>query len=287
MTLPAISNNLIDDVDFNTIHNDLDAVLGLELGDTDPTKGGYGLPTFYSTPVTTSDRVSVFQWNNAINDVDIIHTHITGNTYTGATLVTSSTVIEPTLANTLDSDIEYLMDPVRRWTCHPTQFYSTATVSHPVGTSTFWTTSTRVAPWGNLGTESTPQLTHEVVVSWPNKAQTYYYFNQGAYLTWKPYYQGLTSAGTSLDTVWARFLDHVNTTTNFIYDRNTLINWPGGTSTVYESSTMINSGSLYINVIAVPAFTATSQVTFTILYGNSDSSDLIVSPSVQTWSYTV
>lgn len=287
MTLPAISGSLIDDADFNTIHDGLTEVLGLELGDTAPFNGGYGVPTFYSTAVTTSDRATVFQWNNALNDLNIIHTHITGNTYTGVTPVTSSTVIEPTFANTLETDLEYLSDPVRRWTCHPTQFYSTVTNAHPEGTSTFWTTSTRTEPWGNLGPSSVPQIVHETVVSWPAKSMAYYYFNQGAYLTWRPYHLGTNETSTSLDAVWARFIDHLSTTTNYIYDRETLINWPGGTSTTWESSIEINSGSLYINVLAVPSFTETSQVTFTVQYGSSDSSDLIVSPSVATYSYTV
>lgn len=268
MTLPATSGALIDDVDFNDVRAVLDQLLGLN-------DDGYGIASFNSMPVAPGERLDAQQWNTLIKDVNFGHVHITNAATSTAYAVTGTSVVTTTRANDLYAAANWMLDPVRRWTCHPSQFkYNTSTNS--VLFNQDGSTSTRTLDWG-IATRS---ISHKVVVSWPTRDQAYYYFNQGAYLSWQPFH--FNDGLNDLDTEWANFLNEISTAADHKYDRSDFRYWPGGTQTEYTSV----SGLLKVLVEGVVS-NDERTVTFTITYSNLDDSLLIISPTVGYWNVIV
>lgn len=237
-------------------------ILGLD-------SNGWGLPIIDSRRIEGANyRANVLQWNRLLDDVNQINLHVYG-TVTNITSATTSTQIVGTLLEKIDE-----LDAVR-YTCHPSQFqYSTVTNTSTIVSDS---SSVRSLPWGF----STSSITHQVVVGFIDSVAAGYYFNQGNYLTWKPYYliSNTTTISSSvsrivndLDGEWANFIDDIIGNGSYIYDRDKFINYN-------NTTTYWTSGTLHIELNA--AITGTNNVIlFTALYYNDSVTALSVSPSV-------
>lgn len=259
------SGNTILKSEFNTAQAKLQDILGL--GDN-----GYGISVTFSDPVETTQLVSAKQWNRLINDVNIIHTHIT-NTGTNTSALVTGSPVKASTTTALISRVDWLNDDSRRYTCHPSQFFSTGT-SLLTSTSTFYSdsTSTRTIAWGI----NPSIITHQVIATFTSRLSARYYFNIGSYLKFIPYYEGNILA--DMDAYWANFIDYLanHTELDFIYNRSKFVNY---TST----TTSWSSGTLSISVLAEKSVDERT-ITFTTTYGNSDTSNVYIVPSGSTYN---
>lgn len=270
MSFPVTTSQLINDSDFNAIQTIVDDVMGLG-------ENGWGLAIYNSNPVTVTDKVRAFDMNNLIGDVGIIHTHITNVNTSTSYVVTGTTLVNTATFNQLKTTSDYYSSDLRRYTCHPSQFAESNTLTHDVlfyAGGVNGSTSTRSIIWGETTETSVRVISHKLVASWPTRLQARYYFNQGSYISWKPYHFG--DGLNDLDTEWANFIDWLNAPQNlYRYTRNEFVNYEGalGTSTYYTS------GTLQVTVQAIKA-TDEKSVEFNIELTNLDTADLIVTPAV-------
>lgn len=257
------SGTIISITDYNTAQAKLQDILGLG-------EDGYGLPIISTLPLETSQVGSVEQWNRLIDDINVARVHIT-NTSTNTSHITTGTSIIATTVTNLLSDVDWLYN--HRYTCHPSQFYSSVSTGTIVSTSTFFSnsTSTRTISWGTTVTS----ITHEIVVGFPARLLARYYFNLGSYLTFIPFYSG--SLLNDLDGEWANFIDYLRNPANeYKYDRDKYVNY---TSTV----TVWTSGTLSVSVLAEKDVDE-RVIKFTTRYSNSNSISLYITPSGSTWT---
>lgn len=262
--MPTSGTNL-PKTDYNTAQATLQDILSVG-------EDGYGIPILNSDPVEVTQVARARGWNDFISDLNVVHKHIsnvsTNTSYfnTGTSIVTASTV------SNLLARVNWLNDASRRYTCHPSQFYTTGT---SISTSTFFSdsTSTRTLSWG----VDPSIITHEVVVSFPSRLLARYYFNMGSYLSFVPYYEG--DIISDIDGEWATFIDYLRLPANtYKFDREKYL--AGSDITNY------NSGSLTISVLAeISADERT--IKFTTSYSNNASSTLYISPSGSTWTILI
>jgi hypothetical protein len=114
-----------------------------------------------------------------------------------------------------------------------------------------------------------------MVVSWNNRLSARYYFNEGNYLNWNPYYSG--TGLNDLDTEWVNFFiwlgpepwryDH----SLFTEYRSTTTNW--------------NSGTLEIKLVATIS-SDDKSIEVDVTYINNASADLILTPTVGVYNIT-
>jgi hypothetical protein len=259
MTLPVTSSSFIAASDYNDIYAIVSEVIGL--GDN-----GYGLNLFYSQPVSPQYVASVEQWRNLQYDLNTAHIHIT-NTSTANTLISTSTTITAAFINEMWSAANYVN--ANRYTCHPEQYIDTATNTtlYTVNGISERTTSTA---WGDPSGEAA--ITHEVNVVWASRLVQRYFFNTGGVLEWNPYHTGASITANSLtplDTAWANFINYIQATGGWEYDRDTFETWTT-TSTEYTSST------LKISVLANKETERSIRFTFTLT--NTDNPGLEIEP---------
>ena len=261
MTVSNSSNIPADHNDFDIIQNNLQTILGLG-------ENGYGYISINSRPVAPRELIERNRWNNIVDDIDTINLHIL-NTTSGIAYVTTQTVLTAAYYNSLETRINYLMDNSRRYTCHPSQF-----LVDPRAGSTTWVSggdSTRTLAWG---ANETTQITHKVVTSFRTTLSARYYFNDGAYLTWKPYYINNTSTFVNdLDAEWVNFIDYLNVPgREYTYGRYEYNNYD-------STTTNWSSGTLRISLVADRS-TERDRIDFTINYSNISTDDLIINPNV-------
>jgi hypothetical protein len=256
------SGNPILKSDFNDSQAILKDVLGVG-------ENGYGRPVTWSDPVETTQIATAKQWNRFIQDLNLIHNHITNvNTNTSYVNTGTDRITASTVTN-LISSVNYISDAVRRYTCHPSQFVVYQS------TSTFFrdSTSTRTLAWGVDPT----LITHEVVVSFPTRLKARYYFNMGSYLTFVPYYQG--NVISDLDGEWATFIDYLSLPAQeYRFDRQKYL--AGSAVTTWTS------GTLAVSILASIA-TDEKSIKFTTSYSNSDSTTVYITPSGSTWTILI
>lgn len=256
--------------DYNNTLAVLDNMLGLG-------EDGWGLPLLSSSPTSTKNVIRAYEYNNLLKDINVAHTHITNANTSTAAVITGTTLVSAAYANELLDTTNWLHNVTRRYTCHPDQFFK-AQLSAGGTTSTIIPTSgvsVRTNGWGS-GTNST-SIMHKAISAFRSRLAARYYFNQGNYLTFTPFYQGVGL--NDLDAEWTNFIDWINTLgDNFTYQRSDYLSG--------DKTKQWNSGSLYVNVVADRA-TDQSSINFTITYGNNSSPKLLVSPNVAAYRVVI
>ena len=245
---------------YNYIQNITTSILGLG-------PQGWGIGSQNSSQVTTQNRIRVSQWENLITDINFIQRHIT-NATTSSVAPTNTTTIGVDLPNALGPNMYYLSNDLRRYVCHPNQFYG-----YPGETvNTLNGTSTRTTVWGR-------EIEQRVRVDWPTPLFARYFFNSGSVLTWRPTYTSV-AIPNDRDEEWADFIDHLKGSTGYAY---TLTNFLSTSTT----STTYNSGTLSITIIATrdPDLNLAKRVDLTATFRNEDLGYILVDPIQGYWNY--
>ena len=253
--------------DFNDVQSQLNDQLGL--GDD-----GYGIAATFSQGVTGRNRMTANQMGALIRDVNLIHEHITNASTTTLGVNTGTSIVGAAILNDLKGISDWLIDPVRRYTCHPQQYVLNTATNTPL---LFVSTSTRTDVWG--GATGINSISHGLVATFPTRSQARYYFNLGNYLTWQPYFYQ-ANVPNDADKEWAAWIEWLVNTPgqSFVYSRNEYINY-----TIYTQ--VYTSGTLQISVVAAKQLDE-KNIKFTVTYTDNDSSTLLVLPSVAGYSIT-
>lgn len=238
---PGSTATVADYMDSYTIVND---IIGIG-------ENGYGIPVPWAGPVSTKTKIKARDWNYLQRDLNSIFIHVT-NTGTATTTVTNTTIVNSTLSNTVWSGTNEILG--ERYVCHPSQFYA-----DPVTSETWNTTdgtSTRTLAWDM---DATAEITHKVNAAWTTPLTARYFFNQGGYFIYKPFYAN-TGTTATIDTQWVSFINYVGHIGGFEYKRSYFVN------TATNSVTKVwTSGTLKISVVA-ERNSDKDQVLFTVKY---------------------
>ena len=264
MTLPISPGStatvaVSDYMDSYTIVND---IIGIG-------ENGYGIPLLVSGPVTTKTQIKVRDWNYLQRDLNSIYIHVT-DASTATTTVTNTTTVSSTLSNTVYAQTNEIES--QRYTCHPNQFFA-----DPVTNETWNTTngtSTRTISWDM---DATAEITHKVNAAWTTPLTARYFFNQGGYFIYKPFYAN-TGTTATIDTQWVSFIDYVKNQGGFQYTRPYFVN--ADTSLVTKSW---SSGTLRIS-LAVERNAAKNEILFTVKYKRRD---LEIVPNRGYWNIVI
>lgn len=284
MTYPIVTGtSIVQSVDYNSLYDIVTDVFAVD-------DDGYGLYAFASTPISSSNLVRAREWRNLESDlIRTAYFHITNTTtvlsYT--TPIVVGQTIEAQRKNELKAVADYVS--TNRYTCAEGQYYRDPVTGASINTTDG--ISSRTIEWGI--TEN--YIQHKVKVRWANRLVARHFFNTGGYLTWTPYHSN--NGLNDIDSEWAAFIVSIQNSQvaqPIRYDRLSFINQVAGTTaTVYAvGSSQVppnptyESGTLSINV---EIFKANSEdfVEFTITFANDDSAELVVSPTVGYWNYTV
>jgi len=238
---PGSTATVADYMDSWTIIND---IIGIG-------ENGYGVPVARSGPATTKTKIKVRDWNDLQRDLNSIFIHVT-NTGTSTTVVTTTTTVNSTLSNRVWAAVNEIQD--RRYTCHPDQFYADPVTSETWNTSNG--TSTRTIAWDM---DATAEITHRVNAAWTTPLTARYFFNQGGYFIYSPFYAN-TGTTATIDIQWVSFINHVKSQGGYDYRRDQFVNT--ATSVITKSWT---SGTLRISFVAERNAT-NDQILFTIKY---------------------
>jgi hypothetical protein len=254
-------SSLITVYDYNYIQHLTTDIIGLGLD-------GYGQGSQNSVPVSNRKRDSALRWDNLIKDVSFINKHIT-HVNTSTLAPSTGTIIGSALPNELAADINWLADPVRRYTCHPLEYYSVNNTT----TNTLNGTSTRTTVWSK-------QFVHKVRADFPTNRFARYFFNAGGMFVWRPHF--LSVVGNDRDVEWAEFLKYIQAEPPYEYKRNNFINTLTNTTV-----TTYTSGSMTVSIVAERRddITSTQRIDFSATFRNNDVSDLIVYPTTGYWNY--
>ena len=232
-------------------------------------ENGYGIPVPWSGPATTKTKIKVRDWNFLQRDLNSIFIHVT-NTGTATTVVTTTTIVNSTLSNRVWDGVNEIVG--QRYYCHPDQFYADPVTSETWNTTNG--TSTRTISWDM---DATAEITHKVNAAWTTPLTARYFFNQGGYFIYKPFYAN-TGTTATIDTQWVSFIDYVKSTGGFEYTRPYFVNTT--TNLVTKSWT---SGTLKIS-LAAERNVANDQVLFTVKYKRRE---LEIVPNRDYWNIVV
>lgn len=252
---------------FNIAQEKLQDILGIG-------EDGYGLPYILSDPISYTNRVSSQSWNFLLQDVNTIHRHITNQSTSSYITLNTSTILYASTVTNVFSNIDWLYDSTRRYTCHPSQFFTTGTNVLPT-TSTFTLggVSTRTTVWGIDPTS----LSHEVVATFPTRLRANYYFNLGSFLTFDPFVSG--TSYSELDTRWITFVNYMNVNSRkYKYDRAKF---------QYNSTlTTFTSGTLSVSILA-EKINVGKSIKFIITLSDSENTNVYINPTGNSWKILV
>jgi len=261
MTFPVSTGTSITALQYNTLHNSVNNVLGLG-------ENGYGLAILLSAPITNQNKLTAQAWDNLRTDIDIAYRHITNAPSTIPAIVTGTTVVTAAIINKFWEAVEFIDE--NRLTCHPQQYFKDPATGATVNTE--GGVSSRTAGWG-LPPDPT-SITHEVNVVWASPAIRSYFFNSGGILEWKPYHTNapMTPGATlnDLDTEWASFINYVQAQGGWDYGSETYRDWD-------TTSTTYTSGTLRISITASQE--TETNIRFVCTFTNAETPQLIVTPS--------
>lgn len=255
--MSATVGTIITATEYNQSYSLVADVLGLG-------ENGWGIPFTSSNPVSIGNRVYAKSWNDLLADINYANKHIYGTNSSIDYVVTGTTVITAQHANDMLSLITALGDENLRYTCHPSNF-----VFNPLTNSTTNysdSVSLRTLPWGANGTTA---IEHRMVASWSNRLSARYYFNEGNYLSYSPFYSGIGL--NDLDAEWVHFIDYLGPGVwkydhhHFTNYRTTTTNWTSGTLEIIISASIASDDK---------------SVSVDVKYINNASADLILTPTV-------
>lgn len=266
--MTVTNSNNIAAADYNSIYAILEDHLGL--GDN-----GWGLPLLSSSPTIPFRKAGAYEYNNLLKDINIAHTHITNATTSTGYIGQGTTVISAALFNQLLNTSNWLHDSSRRWTSHPDQYFKANKATGGTGTDMvpLSASSERTLAWGANGISS---IYHEATAVFRSPSAARYYFNQGNFLSFLPYYSG--TGINDLDAEWANFIDSIRADP-FIYNRTDFI--AGDKEKLWE-----NAGTLYIRVKADRSLDQ-SVIDFTVTFGNTANPNLLITPAVGTYKVII
>jgi hypothetical protein len=256
---PGSTATVADYMDSYTVIND---IIGIG-------ENGYGVPVPWSGPVSTKTKIRAQDWNYLQRDLNSIFIHIT-NTSTATTELTNAILVNSTLSNTVYSGVNEIVG--QRYFCHPNQFYADPVTSETWNTTNG--TSTRTLVWDM---DATAEITHKVNAAWTTPLTARYFFNQGGYFIYRPFYAN-TGTTATIDTQWVSFINYVQNTGGFEYTRPYFVNT--STSTVVKSWT---SGTLKISMTAQRS-TDKDQLLFTVKYKRRE---LEIVPNRDYWNIII
>jgi len=256
---PGSTATVADYMDSYTVIND---IIGIG-------ENGYGVPVPWSGPVSTKTKIRAQDWNYLQRDLNSIFIHVT-DTGTNTTIVSNTTIVNSTLSNAVYSGVNEILG--QRYICHPNQFFADPVTSETWNTTNG--TSTRTLIWDM---EATSEITHKVNAAWTTPLTARYFFNQGGYFIYKPFYAN-TGTTATIDTQWVSFINYVQNRGGFEYTRPYFVN--PDTSLVTKSW---SSGTLRIS-LAVERNAAKDQILFTVKYKRRD---LEIVPNRGYWNIIV
>jgi hypothetical protein len=256
---PGSTATVADYMDSYTVIND---IIGIG-------ENGYGVPVPWSGPVSTKTKIRAQDWNYLQRDLNSIFIHVT-DTGTNTTIVSNTTIVNSTLSNAVYSGVNEIVG--QRYICHPNQFFADPVTSETWNTTNG--TSTRTLIWDM---EATSEITHKVNAAWTTPLTARYFFNQGGYFIYKPFYAN-TGTTATIDTQWVSFINYVQNRGGFEYTRPYFVN--PDTSLVTKSW---SSGTLRIS-LAVERNAAKDQILFTVKYKRRD---LEIVPNRGYWNIIV
>lgn len=262
MTFPITPGSTATVADYMDSHTVLNDIIGIG-------ENGYGVPVPWSGPVSTKTKIKARDWNYLQRDLNSVFIHVT-NTSTSTTTMTNTTIVNSTLSNTVYEGVNEIVG--QRYYCHPDQFYADPVTSETWNTTNG--TSTRTLVWDM---DATAEITHKVNAAWTTPLTARYFFNQGGYFIYKPFYAN-TGTTATIDTQWVSFINYVQHLGGFEYTRPYFVNT--STSTVTKSWT---SGTLRIS-LAAERSTDKTQLLFTVKYKRRD---LEIVPSRGYWNIIV
>jgi hypothetical protein len=266
MTYPLYSSplTLIQIDDYNTIYNNVEEILGTGID-------GYGLTWLNSVPVTNRNRVTAQGWHNLIADINQIHLHVLNVTTSTVGPTTGTTLVSTATHNDLHYRALWLLDDVRRYTCHPSQYFSDG------GNTIDRTGAVTTSPYrGGVSTSTTTswvgEISHVVTASWTTSLLGHYFFNTGGEFVWSSFYDDTTGVN-DLDQEWAAFILYIQDTQNWKYTRTQWRDtaWP-------TTSTYWTSGTLQISMVAQKDVNTGKGVEFTITYTDTTAPGFIITP---------
>jgi hypothetical protein len=288
-TFPLSTGTLITDAAYNELAATVIEIMG-------PGEDGYGLFNYFTTPITTAMPVRARSWGNLTRDLvntiyhHVAHINTTTNTYSTVLPVNSATsgsAIGVELHNKLKEIADFAL--TNRYTCAEEQYYRDPDTGVTVNTTDG--VSTRTTEWG----VSQDYIEHRVRVRWANRLIARYFFNGGGYITWTPYHSN--NGLSELDAQWASFINNIQTDqgiNELRYDRAAfLAQTAGTTATIYPVGSgrafpdpTYEQGPLSCNV---EVFKANNEAWIQVkaTFRNSDSSLLVVVPTVGYWNFTV
>jgi len=266
--MTVTNTNLVTAADYNSIYTILENHLGL--GDS-----GWGLPLLSSSPTVSPRKITAYEYNNLLKDINIAHTHITNATTSTAYVVKDTTVLTAAFFNQLLTTTDWLYDASRRWTAHPEQYFKAnlATGGTATDMSPLSAISERTLPWGANGISS---IYHEATAVFRSPSAARYYFNQGNFLSFLPYYSG--TGLNDLDAEWANFIDSIRNNP-FKYNRTDFI--AGDKEQEWN-----NGGTLNVKVRADRSLDQ-SIINFTTTFWNTANPNLLITPAVGTYKVII
>lgn len=256
-----------------------------------PGENGYGLQDFFMSPVSSRELITAKHIDNLKTDVvRIAYKHITSstNTLTDAITAGGPLEVEADFMNRAWDAVQYV--DTNRYTCHENNYYVDPTTGETINTT--GGVSTRTSEWGI--NENT--ITHTVASQWGSRLLARYFFNAGGYFTWTPYHSN--NGLNDIDAEWTDFIVTIRNdqlVNELRYDRSDFVNqvpgsttriYPTGSSRTYPDHTYDNGANLYVDVDVTKA-TNEESIEVTVTFGNSDSANLIVTPTVGYWNTTV
>jgi len=267
MAHPLNTGTIIEAVDFNVIQDILTEVLGVG-------ENGYGFSVQNSVPVTDKEIGRAWHMRGLQYDLNQAYKHITNNYTATSVVVAGTTIINPALPTVVYEAAQFV--EANRYTCHPSQYFVDPVTGATINTTDG--TSTRTLGWG-IGPDI--QIQHKVNVTWASRLVKRYFFNAGGKFEWLPYYTDSSVTGNplnDLDTEWANFINYLQNTSPWVYDRPTHEDWT-------TTATTYSSGTLRISVLADQETDA--SIRFTFSFYNNDTPDLVVVPSTGFWNIIV
>ena len=267
MTYPNSTANIITVIDYNGIQSRASEILGL-------TTSGWGATAIYTQPVTDNTRITAFQWNSLISDLNIISEHVDNITTTTSYLNTGVGIISSSTGIELNGFNNYYWDGDIRYNCHPLQYVLDESTSTPTP-KLFISSSTRTTSWGI----SPITINHGVTASFPTRLQAYYYFNLGNYLVWKPSWIPEVTVYNDLDQEWINWTNWINARPEeeFRFGRDQFL--AGSYTKTYTS------GTLSISVVATADPIDNKNISFNVTYANEATSLFVIIPGAA--GYTI
>jgi hypothetical protein len=256
--MPKSDGDLITELDYNTLQDTVNTIMGTPQGTTDTTATGYN-QTLTSSQVAVGSKITEAQWDNLRTDITKAYTHIFGSAPT-ITNVDDLTIITDTIYNQYETLVSTISTDPNRYTMDNSQ-----------DTITTGQTGTLSSGWN--GTQR-----HRVDCTFASENERRAFFNAGGQIRINLVLSYTGSESKTLD--WQSMMSDLGTVT-FNYKETS--SGPGTTSVGnYDLTTSYQSIALELgtnpygeNFIDIKAKQGSTGriITFDIILAEEDSGD--------------